>query len=278
MVTITRNRTIRPSTRLAQSKSYKIDTKMVGAGDTLMVQINHETKAFSECYTFDGLDVKDKDSISFRVKDEGTQIEIRWSGTKPKGVSTVESVKLTPAKFTSANKEQKTVPLSKTGVLKIEGLAPVVNEHCRVLILGTMPGVESLRKQAYYGNERNLFWKLMAQVTGKEVPPDYEERKQFLLAHQIGLWDMCQTCLREGSLDSAISEETPNEIPSFVKKYPGIKAIAFNGKASERLFAKYFGSIAGIELLGMPSTSPANAGMGWEVKVEEWGKIKKYIS
>lgn len=277
MPTIIQHRTIRPSTRLAQSKSYKIDTKPVGAGDTLIVQIDHEPKAFGESYTFDGIDVKDKDSISFRVHDEGTYIDISWSGVQPKGVSTVESVRIIPAKLPAQLKEQKTVPLSKAGVLKIEGLAPVVNEHCRVLILGTMPGAESLRKQAYYGNERNLFWKLMAGVTGKEAPPDYEERKQFLLAHKIALWDMCQTCLREGSLDSAISEETPNEIPSFVQKYPEIRAIAFNGKASERLFAKYFGSIAGIDLYGMPSTSPANAGIGWEVKVGEWGKIKKYL-
>jgi len=160
---------------------------------------------------------------------------------------------------------------------KILGLAPIVNQHSKVLILGTMPSVESLRKQAYYGNNQNLFWKLMAKVTGKEVPLEYEERKEFLLANNIALWDMCQTCLREGSLDSAISEETPNDIPSFVQKHPGIKAIAFNGKASARLFAKYFGSIQGIELYSMPSTSPANARIAWEVKVGEWSKIKAYL-
>lgn len=164
---------------------------------------------------------------------------------------------------------------NKTEV-KIEGLAPVVNEHSLVIILGTMPSVESLRKQAYYGNDRNLFWKLMAQVTGKEVPFGYEERKEFLLENGIGLWDMCQTCLREGSLDSAIAEETPNDIPSFVQKHPRIRAIAFNGKASAKLFAKYFGSIEGIELYSMPSTSPANAGIAWEMKVGEWSKLKKY--
>jgi G:T/U-mismatch repair DNA glycosylase len=63
-----------------------------------------------------------------------------------------------------------------------------------------------------------------------------------------------------------------------VQKYPGIRAIAFNGKASERLFTKYFGSIEGIELYPMPSTSPANAGIVWEKKVGEWGKIKEYLN
>ena len=278
MATIIKNRTSRPSTRLEQSKSYKIDTKMVGSGDTLMVQINHETKAFSESYSFDGITVKDKNSISFRVKDYGTQIDIIWSGANPKGFLKSEQVKLASAKLSTPKKEQKTVtPINKTEV-KIEGLAPVVNEHSRVLILGTMPSVESLRKQAYYGNDRNLFWKLMAEVTDKEVPLDYEGKKEFLLENGIALWDMCHTCLREGSLDSAISEETPNDIPSFVQKHPGIKAIAFNGKASARLFAKYFGSIQGIDLYSMPSTSPANAGIIWETKVGEWSKLKEYLN
>jgi len=276
MAIIIRNRTIRPSTRLEQSKSYKIDTKMVGSGDTLMVQINHETKAFSGSYSFDGITVKDKNSISFRVNDYGTHIDISWSGAIPKGVSTVDQVKSTSAKLPTTNKKQNAVTLINKAQVEIEGLAPVVNEHSSVLILGTMPGVDSLRKQAYYGNDRNLFWKLMAQVTGKEVPLDYEERKEFLLENKIALWDMCQTCLREGSLDSAISEETPNNIHSFVQKHPEIKAIAFNGKPSAKLFAKYFGSIEGIELYSLPSTSPANAAIKWEKKVSEWSKLKKY--
>ena len=277
MATIIRNRTIRPSTRLEQSKNYKIDTKMVGTCDTLIVNIDHETEAFSESYSFDGITVKDKNSISFRVNDYGTHIDISWSGASPRGFSKSEPVKSTSTKLPTLKKEHETVtPINKTEV-KIEGLAPLVNEYSKVLILGTMPSVESLRKQAYYGNDRNLFWKLMTQVTGKEVPLVYEERKEFLLENNIALWDMCQTCLREGSLDSAISEETPNDIPSFVQTHPGIKAIAFNGKASAKLFTKYFGSIDGIDLCSMPSTSPANAGIMWEVKVGEWGKIKVYL-
>jgi len=250
---------------------------MVGDGDTLIVNINHETKAFSESYSFDGTPIKDKNSISFRVNDYGTHIDISWSGAIPKGFSKLEPVKLTSVKLPIPKKVPKTVtPRNKTEV-KIEGLAPVVNEYSQVLILGTMPSVESLRKQAYYGNDRNLFWKLMAQVTGKEVPLDYEERKEFLLENKIALWDMCHTCLRDGSLDCAISEEIPNDIPSFVQKHPGIQAIAFNGKESYRLFAKYFGSIDGINLYSMSSTSPANAGIAWEVKVGEWGKLRGYI-
>lgn len=83
MAEITRNRTIRPSTRLETSKSYKIDTKTVSHGDTLVVNINHESSPFRKTYEFNGSDVAQKDSISFRVNDSGTSINISWSGATP---------------------------------------------------------------------------------------------------------------------------------------------------------------------------------------------------
>lgn len=87
MAEITRNRTIRPSTRLEKSKSYKIDTKTVSRGDILVVNIDHETKSFRKSYKFNGSDVAHKDSISFRVNDYGTTIDISWSGATPIGTT-----------------------------------------------------------------------------------------------------------------------------------------------------------------------------------------------
>lgn len=277
MTTIIRSRTIRPSTRLEQSKSYKINTKVVSSGDILIVNIDHESKTFKQSYTFDGKDVKDKNSISFRVNDYGNRIDISWSGATPKGFLKPEN-KVIPPKIPTQKKVEKTVLPDKQRASAIKGLLPVVNEKSKVLILGTMPGKDSLSKQAYYGNDRNLFWKLMAEVTGKKVPSEYESRKIFLLENKIALWDVCQTCFREGSLDSAISGETPNKLIPFLQKYPKIKAIALNGQTAEKLFAKYFGQIPGIEVFSMPSTSAANAGVKWETKVGEWGKIRKYLN
>lgn len=43
-----------------------------------------------------------------------------------------------------------------------QGLDPWVGENPKVLILGTMPGDMSLRKQAYYCNTiHNSFWKIL---------------------------------------------------------------------------------------------------------------------
>ena len=113
---------------------------------------------------------------------------------------------------------------------QLVGLLPIEDSECQILILGTMPGVESLKQQAYYANSRNLFWKLIAEVIGKDVPENYEDKKAYLIKNGIALWDMCQTCLRDGSLDSNISEEMPNDIKAFVAQHPYLKAIGFNGK------------------------------------------------
>jgi double-stranded uracil-DNA glycosylase len=159
----------------------------------------------------------------------------------------------------------------------IEGLPPIENESCQILILGTMPGVESLKQQAYYANQRNLFWKLLSEVTGKLVPENYEDKKVWLKNTKIALWDTCRTCIRNGSLDSNISEEMPNDIRDFIATHPHLKAIGFNGKTSERLFLKHIAGIDTVKLISLPSSSPANVSILWEKKVEDWLKLKEFI-
>jgi len=159
----------------------------------------------------------------------------------------------------------------------IEGLPPIENTACQILILGTMPGVESLKQQAYYANPRNLFWKLLSEVTGKPVPEKYEDKKAWLMNNKIALWDTCRTCIRNGSLDSNISEEMPNDIRDFISTHLHLKAIGFNGKTSERLFRKHMADIDTVNLIPLPSSSPANASIQWEKKVEEWSKLKEFI-
>ena len=159
----------------------------------------------------------------------------------------------------------------------VEGLLPIEDKESRILILGTMPGVESLIRQAYYANPRNLFWKMLSEVTGKPMPDTYEDKKEFLLRNKIALWDICRSCIRNGSLDSTISNEMPNDINRFVEEHPHLKVIGFNGKTSERLFRKHIEGITHVELISLPSTSPANAYISQEKKVEAWKKLKDHI-
>jgi TDG/mug DNA glycosylase family protein len=169
------------------------------------------------------------------------------------------------------------VIVSNAIINQVEGLAPIENEKSKVLILGTMPGVESLKQQAYYGNSQNVFWKLLAEITGKTVPDKYEDKKLFLINNNIALWDICKTCIRNGSLDSNITQELPNDINRFILEHPHIKIIAFNGKESARLFNKHIVSIENIKVLELPSTSPANTTVSWEKKVEAWKRLKEFI-
>lgn len=83
MPDIIRNRTIRPSTRLASSVNYRVHIEGVGANDILVVNITHESKPFKKTYRFRGLDVLKKKSLGFKVYDDGKTITINWTSTQP---------------------------------------------------------------------------------------------------------------------------------------------------------------------------------------------------
>ena len=157
----------------------------------------------------------------------------------------------------------------------LRSFEPVVDKHCKVIILGTMPGVRSLEKQEYYGHERNSFWAIISNLFNKGPVVDYEEKKAMLLENHIALWDVLQACEREGSLDSNIKNPVPNDFKNLYIKYPNIKTIYFNGEPAEKLYKKLVikkkGNIE-IPYYRLPSTSPANA-IRFELKLTYWNAI-----
>jgi len=68
----------------------------------------------------------------------------------------------------------------------------------------------------------------------------YDIKLKILLKNNIALWDTIRSCKREGSLDSDIQNETPNDIKGLLKLYPNIKIICLNGSKSYSAFKKYF--------------------------------------
>jgi len=79
--------------------------------------------------------------------------------------------------------------------------APVVDEHTRVLLLGSLPGERSLAAGQYYANPQNQFWRLLATVLDLPLLSlGYEDRLTCLLAHGVGLWDVVAEARRPGSL------------------------------------------------------------------------------
>lgn len=113
----------------------------------------------------------------------------------------------------------------------IRSFPPIINSETEILIVGTMPSVKSLEAQQYYAHPRNAFWKIIAALyhQGAEFA-DFQEKKACLLANRLGLWDSLQLCLREGSLDSAITDEQPNDFNTLLAKHPAVRRLLFNGQ------------------------------------------------
>jgi len=142
-----------------------------------------------------------------------------------------------------------------------------------VLILGSIPGIESLRKGQYYGHERNAFWYLIYALFGEEYQQDYGERTRFLLRHGIALWDVVKSCERYGSLDSNIKVPVINDFNWFFSTHPYVKHVFFNGRTAYSLFRKHVGfSFEGVTFTYLKSTSPAHA-VAFEKKLEDWQQI-----
>lgn len=154
------------------------------------------------------------------------------------------------------------------------GFAPSVDENCTTLILGSMPSVKSLEQNQYYAHPQNRFWKLMAIFLNDGVIPSiYEQRLQMLRENHIALWDSIDSCVREGSLDSAICDEVANDFTAFLEKYPNIVRICFNGGKSFQCFKKYNKEVLKnpkIQFFKLPSTSPANARFRLADLQEKW--------
>ena len=159
---------------------------------------------------------------------------------------------------------------------KCKSFKPSIDEHSTVLILGSMPGVKSLEEQKYYAHPQNRFWKVMASICNepKLYEFTYNLKLKTLLKNNIALWDTIKTCKREGSLDSDIQNETPNDIKGLLKNYQNIKTICLNGNKSYSAFKKYFPDL--LEKYNchkMPSTSPANARYSLDILIKEWSKV-----
>lgn len=155
----------------------------------------------------------------------------------------------------------------------IHSFGPIADDTCRILILGSIPGGESLRKRQYYGHGRNSFWRVIYALFGEVYEQDYERRTEFLLKHNIALWDVIKSCKREGSLDSHIKDPVINDFPSFFKEHPGITHVFFNGQIAYELFKRYIGfDFKGMSFTYLKSTSPAHA-ITYEDKLNDWHKV-----
>lgn len=147
--------------------------------------------------------------------------------------------------------------------------APVWDENCRVLILGSFPSVKSRENAFYYGHPQNRFWKVLAQVFEENVPVTIEEKKTLLLQHHIALWDVIAHCDIMGSGDSSIKNAATNNLQEIFEK-ADIQCVLLNGQTAGKLYQKYQ-KTEGIPFAILPSTSPANAAWSLQKLTDAWG-------
>lgn len=150
-----------------------------------------------------------------------------------------------------------------------QGFSPILDENTRVLILGSHPGIPSLRKQEYYGNPGNAFWRVVFNAINVADPVDYARRIALLKANGIGLWDVYKTVDRVGSLDSNIKGEVLNDFESVLSSVQ-INLIIANGKKAYGEIQKH-PVFAGYEVVLALSTSGANNGRDKE-RTNQWYK------
>ncbi len=156
-----------------------------------------------------------------------------------------------------------------------QSFPPITTPNARILILGTMPGEESLARGEYYANPRNQFWRIMQSLFDVPLSAPYNERIARLRENQIALWDVLHSCERVGSLDSAIKNAVPNDFGALLASMPGLKAIAFNGKKSAGWFERWVKvDTSRLRMLVLTSTSPA-AAMAFEKKLAAWAVLKE---
>ena len=161
------------------------------------------------------------------------------------------------------------------GAKTLKGFPPVSKPNARVLILGSMPGVESLNQGRYYAHAQNRFWPIMGELVGALPSLPYRQRLQRLTSAGIALWDVLETCERPGSLDSAIRDHSAqaNDFSSFLSAHRRIRTVLFNGAKAESSFQRLVLptlDVFELDYRRLPSTSPANASQNHAFKLAAW--------
>jgi TDG/mug DNA glycosylase family protein len=157
------------------------------------------------------------------------------------------------------------------------GFPPIAGAGARVLILGSLPGRKSLEMSQYYAQPQNAFWRIMGELFSAGPAQPYDERRQRLIAAGVAVWDVLAAGERNGSLDSAIvtASIVINGFQGFFEQHPDVRLVCCNGTKASELYRRYVlptltPPFSALEVRRLPSTSPANASIRFDSKLEQW--------
>lgn len=162
-----------------------------------------------------------------------------------------------------------------------QSFSAVYRSDARILILGSMPGIKSLDAQEYYAHPRNAFWPIMAKLCDFSLQLNYSQRLEQLKQHGIALWDVIARCQRQGSLDSAIDNHSiiVNDFPWLFTELPQLQIIGLNGSKAAQMFQRHIVKVGllnqNIQIVPLPSTSPAHARLTVDAKFNLWQALLK---
>ncbi len=155
-------------------------------------------------------------------------------------------------------------------------IPPVFDERSKILILGSFPSVKSREGQFFYHHPQNRFWRVLSKVLAFPEPVAIDEKKNMLLLNSIALWDMAESCEIERSSDGSIREVVPSDLHIITNAAP-ISRIFTNGGAAHNLYTRFGRPMTGLDAARLPSTSPANAGYGFDRLVREWSIVAEAL-
>ncbi len=154
----------------------------------------------------------------------------------------------------------------------------VADERTRLLVLGSLPGRQSLAAGRYYAHPRNQFWALLSPAAGVDLAAlDYADRLAALLKTGIGLWDVVGTARRRGSLDAALRDVAARDLKAALADLPSLRAMAFNGAAALAIGQRQLGPEPGVAIIPLPSSSPAHA-VGLAAKRAAWDRLGDWLA
>lgn len=163
----------------------------------------------------------------------------------------------------------------------------ISDTNSKIIIIGTIPGKESLKSGQYYNHPNNLFWDIIYRVCYPEWPQNkvvndsYDLKKKMLIDNRIALWDVLKFCDRkESSLDKHIRNQIHNDFDSFFSEYKNIKAVFFNGQKAAHFFNDFKNNshiFENRDFFTLQSTSPSNKTNSFRI-LNQWLQIRDHIN
>ena len=160
--------------------------------------------------------------------------------------------------------------------VRIRSFPAVVGRNPKILILGTLPGIASLKLTQYYGHPRNKFWELLGAALELDLRAmPYARRLRAIKRRGVAVWDVVADARRAGSLDAAIKDERHNDVLALIRRRR-IRAVFFNGRVAMTIYERWFGKPP-VPAFLLPSSSPAYASVPLKAKARGWRRLRAYL-